>query len=134
MARLAYSTALAERICAEIAKGKALVTICEKEPWAPGSSAAFAWLGKHPEFAEMYARARDVQQELYAAEVITIADTEKDPAIARNRIDARKWYAAKVAPKKWGDKVDISAKLEVSGSTENLSAFLAMIDTKNADS
>ena len=134
MARMAYSTALAEKICAEIAKGKALVTICEKEPWAPGPSAAFAWLGKHPEFAEMYAHARDVQQELYAAEVITIADTEKDPAIARNRIDARKWYAAKVAPKKWGDKVDISAKLEVSGSTENLAAFLAMIDTKNADS
>ena len=128
MARIAYSTALAERICAEIAKGKALVTICDTEPWAPGASAAFSWLA-------MYAHARDVQQEFYAAQVISIADTEKDPAIARNRMDARKWYASKVAPKKWGDKVDISATVEVTGaSTEHLAAFLAMIETKNADS
>ena len=135
MPRMAYSTALAERICAEIAKGKALVTICDTEPWAPGASAAFAWLVKHPEFAEMYAHARDVQQEFFSAQVISIADTEKDPAIARNRMDARKWYASKVAPKKWGDKVDISATVEVTGaSTEHLAAFLAMIETKNADS
>ena len=76
-----------------------------------------------------------MQQEFYAAQVISIADTEKDPAIARNRMDARKWYASKVAPKKWGDKVDISATVEVTGaSTEHLAAFLAMIETKNADS
>ena len=50
-------------------------------------------------------------------------------------MDARKWYASKVAPKKWGDKVDISATVEVTGaSTEHLAAFLAMIETKNADS
>jgi hypothetical protein len=63
-----------------------------------------------------------------------IADTEKDPAIARNRMDARKWYAGKVSPKKWGDKIELDAKVEVtSGPTENLMSFLALIEKNGKD-
>jgi hypothetical protein len=125
-----FSIELADRICAEIAAGHALVTVCETNDWAPGASTAFMWLNKYPEFLERYTHARDVQQELYASQVIHIADTVKDAAVARNMIDARKWYAGKVAPKKWGDKVEIDAKVEVtSAPTENLMAFLAMAET-----
>ena len=36
---------------------------------------------------------------------MTIADTDPDPNRARVRIDARKWWAAKVNPKKYGERV-----------------------------
>jgi hypothetical protein len=86
-------------------------------------------LREYEEFSQAYTHARELQQERFAAEVVMIADTEKDPAIARNRMDARKWYAGKVSPKKWGDRVDIEAKVEVnSGPTENLLTFLAMAE------
>lgn len=37
-----------------------------------------------------YARGREEQADFYADEIVTIADTEPDAAIARVRIDARK--------------------------------------------
>ncbi len=52
-----------------------------------------------------YARAREEQADFYADEIITIADTEPDAAIARVRIDARKWTASKLRPKVYGDRV-----------------------------
>ncbi len=75
------------------------------------------WLSAHP---EQYARAMDVRADRFAEDIIQIADdgandtyqTENGPAtnhdvIARSRlrVDARKWLAGKMAPKKYGDKV-----------------------------
>ena len=46
-------------------------------------------------------------------------------------MDARKWYASRVAPKKWGDKIEIDAKVENIGATsEALMAFLAAVEAK----
>lgn len=124
-----YNTEIAERICSEIANGRPVFAICQEE-WCPSEFTVYRWLREYEEFSQAYAHARELQQERFAAEVVLIADTEKDPAIARNRMDARKWYAGKVSPKKWGDKVEIDAKVEVSsGPTENLMAFLAMAET-----
>ena len=125
-----YTTEVAEKICEEIATGKHLHLICEGEDWAPHERTVHRWLLNYEDFRQMYAHARERQQEAFAAEVITIADTEKDPAIARNRMDARKWYASKVAPKKWGDKIEIDAKVESTGTGEALTAFLAALEAK----
>ncbi len=123
-----YNTEIAERICSEIANGKPVFAICQEE-WCPSEFTVYRWLREYEEFSQAYTHARELQQERFAAEVVMIADTEKDPAIARNRMDARKWYAGKVSPKKWGDRVDIEAKVEVSsGPSENLMAFLAMAE------
>jgi hypothetical protein len=78
----------------------------------------------------MYAHARERQQEVFAADVINIADTEKDSAKARNMMDARKWYAARVAPRKWGDRIEVDAKIENTGTGEALTAFLAALEAK----
>ena len=124
-----YRPEMADRICEELAAGKHLHMIC-KEDWAPGERTVYQWLDKNPEFAQMYAHARERQQEVLAAEVILIADTVKDAAVARNMMDARKWYAGKVAPKKWGDRVEIDAKIETTGTGEALAAFLAALEAK----
>jgi len=91
----------------------------------PAQSTVYEWLFRHPSFAEQYTRAREEQADTLADEIIAIAD--EDPVMAeyrdkdgnlvdikidsgyvnyqRQRIDARKWTAMKLKPKKYGDKV-----------------------------
>jgi hypothetical protein len=92
----------------------------------PDRSTIYDWLLRHPEFADQYARAREEQADTLADEIIAIAD-EQPEIIAvtdkrtgeliehkldgaflqwqKNRIDARKWTAMKLKPKKYGDKL-----------------------------
>jgi len=102
--RIVYSDDLAAKLCQHIADGLALKEACLLDGM-PSRTTAYKWLSQHTEFANMYARARDERADLIADEIITIADTEPDPNRARVRIDARKWWAAKVDPKAYGDKV-----------------------------
>ena len=124
-----YRIEMADRICESLASGKHLHMICQ-EDWAPGERTVYQWLDKNPEFAQMYAHARERQQEVFAAQVIAIADTERDTAKARNMMDARTWYAARVAPRKWGDRIEVDAKVETTGTGEALAAFLAALEAK----
>jgi hypothetical protein len=56
-----------------------------------------------------YMRAREEQADTLADEIVAIADNATDAQIARLQMDARKWFASKVAPKKYGDKTDITS-------------------------
>ena len=98
----------------------------------PAQSTVYKWLIDNDGFSEKYARAREVQAEFLAEEIIQIADdasgdstTDEDGnermnaefvARSRLRVDARKWYASKVAPKKYGDRIqqDINANVNIS--------------------
>lgn len=99
-----YSEQLAGAICERIAEGESVRAI-SKDPDMPAMSTIFKWLTIHPMFAEQYARARDEQAETLADEITFIADTEEDVQRARVRIDARKWVAGKLKPKKYGEKI-----------------------------
>lgn len=115
-----YSDELADDICKEIADGKSLRSICAKNGM-PDKSTVFRWLADNEFFRDQYARAREEQADHYADEIIEIADdSSRDIVIgddgkeiinhehiarARLRVDARKWKASKLAPKKYGDKV-----------------------------
>ena len=98
-----YSEQIVEKICNLIANGHALHQITEMEGMS-GKTAVYTWLEKYPTFAERYARAREKQADLFAAQIVTIADTATDANIARLQMDARKWAASKMAPKKYGDR------------------------------
>ena len=118
-----YSEVVANNICDEIASGKSLLSICDQSGF-PSTVTIYRWLDTHEEFRNKYARARELQAEHYAAEVISLADRpviaekvtikpngDEERVIGDNtertrlQIDARKWYASKLAPKKYGDKV-----------------------------
>jgi hypothetical protein len=124
-----YTAETADRICEAIAAGGHLHIICA-EDGMPHERTVHRWLQDREDFRQMYAHARERQQEVFAAEVVLIADTEPDPARARNRMDARKWHASKVAPKKWGDKIEIDAKVEATGASDALLAFLGALEAK----
>jgi hypothetical protein len=81
-------------------------------------------LGKHlsdfwdfidnkPDWEDKYERAQKKRAEMHVDEIIEIADTEIDPQRARNRIDARRWYAAKMKPQKYGERIDVSVTQQV---------------------
>jgi len=106
-----YAPDVADTICRELMAGKSLREICAMEGM-PGASTVFRWLREHPEFQECYARAREIQADILADEIIEIADTEPDPNRARVMIDARKWLASKLRPKKYGDRVELDHKVE----------------------
>jgi hypothetical protein len=63
------------------------------------------------QFREQYERAREDAADTFADEITDIADTDDDVNRAKVRIDARKWVASRMKPKRWGDR----QKHEVSG-------------------
>jgi hypothetical protein len=111
-----YSAELADAICNHIAGGRSLRSFCQADG-APNKTTVLRWLQKDEEFARKYALARDLQADMLADEVIDIADQAEDANIGRLKIDARKWTAAKFAPKKYGDKTELGGKVEVEDVT-----------------
>lgn len=99
-----YSEELGAAICSRLAYGDPLTKICA-EGSMPCESTVYLWLLKHPEFSEMYARAREDQADTLADQMLVIADdTSGDVNRDRLRVDTRKWIATKLKPRKYGDK------------------------------
>ena len=104
-----YSEELADEVCQELAGGKSLVAICKRDDM-PSYTTVMKWLSQDTDgFALKYARAKEAQAEYLADEIISIADekTNSSEEVQRNRlrVDARKWVAAKLKPKKYGDRI-----------------------------
>ena len=45
---------------------------------------------------------------MLADEVVAIADSDADPAKARNQMTARQWLASKLYAKRYGDRIDLN--------------------------
>ena len=102
-----YSPALATALCERIISGKTLRAICRSKGM-PHVATLFRWLAQYEEFAEQYALAKEIQAEVLADEILDIADDPAlEPSDKRVRIDTRKWLAAKMKPKKYGDRTSI---------------------------
>lgn len=143
-----YSQTVAEAITERIADGESLRSICSDEAM-PAKSTVFKWLSQQKAFADQYARAREEQAETLASEIVAIADEEcttvradkhssRDDdgdgntevvfdatAVARNRlrVDARKWVAAKLKPKVYGEKVEHSGAVGIMTHEEFLATL-----------
>lgn len=108
-----YTKDMADKICEKIANGRSLRSICAEDGMPPMKT-IYRWLEANEEFRHQYARARDKQADYFAEEIIEIADSAEAEsaavAKAKLQIDARKWAASKIAPKKYGDKQEIDVK------------------------
>jgi hypothetical protein len=100
-----FSDALTEQICEELAEGKSLRAICSR-PEMPGMTTVLRWTRDDPSFGSRYAHAREAQAETMDDKILTVADAcSNETALSdRVKIDAYKWRAAKLAPKRYGDK------------------------------
>jgi hypothetical protein len=143
-----FTQKLADEICERVANKESVVKIFA-DPHMPNISTVFRWMHKYEEFRANYARAKEVQAEVFADEIVSISDTcrigEKRTVKAdgtvevvtgdmversRLQVDARKWVASKLLPKKYGDKTtlvgadDGPIKLEVQDVKDKLRARL----------
>jgi hypothetical protein len=123
-----YTKEKAQTICRMIENGMTLVAICHL-PDMPDISTVYDWQDAHVEFAESYARARQRQADTFAAMVMTEAFNSHDAQIGRLRIDALKWTASKLAPKKYGDKIEVE-----SNSQQNFKISFSVPDRNTQDS
>ena len=102
-----YCDEVVDLLCSRLAIGESLNRIC-KDADMPAMSTVFGWLSKHPEFLEKYTRAREAQAESHADQLVEIADNpDIDANHKRIMVDARKWVASKLKPKRYGDKLDL---------------------------
>jgi hypothetical protein len=76
----------------------------------PDEATVRLWARENREgFYSQYARAIETRMDGHADEILEIADNEHgDPARDRLRIDTRKWLMSKIAPKRFGDKLDLT--------------------------
>lgn len=108
-----YTKDMADKICEKISGGLSLRAICA-EDGMPARGTIYRWLIENADFQDQYARAREKQADYFAEEIIEIADSAEAESAAVSKaklqIDARKWAASKIAPKRYGDKQEIDVK------------------------
>jgi hypothetical protein len=98
-------------ICEWIASGKSLRAYC-RQPGKTPLTTVMEWLNnpENDDFRNKYARAREIQAEVLADELMEIADEDKHDALKlqhdKMKIETRQWIAAKLLPKKYGNKLE----------------------------
>ena len=146
-----YDDLVATEICYRISNGESLASICRDERM-PAASTVYLWLLQQKQFADSYARAREEQADTLADEIHSIADEPPkevvdDKGIVRvdsgwvtwqkNRVDARKWVAAKLKPKKYGERQilagDAENPVEVKHDLAIFDSILTNLELKRQD-
>lgn len=165
MARMskAQKSKVQASICERMIEGDSLRTICRDEKM-PSASTVFRWLADDSDagaaFREQYARAREGQADALFESILEIADDgtndyverlradgERDVVFdsehvqrSRLRVDARKWMAGKLSPKKYGDDLRLrhadadGEKLPMDGPAvaARLASIIASIEKRKA--
>jgi hypothetical protein len=115
-----------EALCDVIADGGNLKEWCRDNAFS--HSSVLRWINALPERSDLYMRAREARADLLADEIVAISEEDKlvraiNPetgeledvtfdatAVQRNRlrVDARKWVAAKLKPRVYGEKQTVA--------------------------
>ena len=120
-----YRKPIADEICRRLANGESLRAICRTEGMPPESTVRTWVVNDFRGFAAIYARSRDVGLDCMAEEILEVANTPEigEEVITTNgsttvktgdmvahrklRVDTMKWYLCKLAPKKYGERLDM---------------------------
>lgn len=122
-----YSPEIANEICVRLMSGETLRSICRDDDM-PDETTVRCWIvDNRGNFSGQYARARDMGLDALADQLFDIADDGTNDWVdrvlrngdvlrvidnecvqrSRMRIDTRKWYLSKLAPKRYGDSVTL---------------------------
>jgi hypothetical protein len=105
-----YNDTLADEICQRVVS-RPLHQVA-KDDDMPSEDAIYTWLGKHKEFAEKYARARQLRAFRRAESVDAVVEDMRAGRIGHNEarvaIDAIKWQTGKENPKAFGDRLELA--------------------------
>ena len=98
----------------------------------PDVRTVYYWLSTNEPFSHQYARAKEDQADFLFEEILEIADesnadyaieqTDNGPKVvfsgenvqrSKLKVEARKWAASKLKPKKYGDRLDMNHSGEI---------------------
>lgn len=118
-----YTPALGDLICSKIISGKSLHSICKKKHQGlPSEKTVFMWMRTHDDFRKNYDAAVIQRADAFAEQMVDIAKkaTPETAAVARLQIDVRKWNAARMQPKKYGERTqtDVTSNGETISHSE----------------
>lgn len=101
-------TAVVDLLCERIASGLGISAVCDM-PDMPAKTTVYARMASDDAFRTRIARAREAQQDSEADLCVDMADqaTPEDWQVVKLRIWARQWRASKLAPKKYGEKLEL---------------------------
>ncbi len=105
-----HTPGIEAEILERLSAGESLNAIC-KSQHMPTETAIRAWAVNDtpPGFSSKYTQARARGYDAIAESTFTIADDLTEDANSRRvRIDTRKWFLSKLAPKKYGDRIEIA--------------------------
>lgn len=123
----------------EIGNGSSLITAIKKEGY-PTYDAFQRHLRAHPEIKRMYEEAIEVRADYLAESLIDISEEPPPEGLdgpqlsawinqMKIRIDTRKWTAAKLRPKQWGERMDVNVtQTQISITTALKDAEARLID------
>ena len=132
-----YTEKAADEICERLSTGETLKSIC-RSPGMPHESTVRKWArDDHKGFYTRYARSRDIGMDAMADELFDIADDGTNDWMERHgegndgyslngehvsrsrlRVDTRKWYLSKLAPKRYGEKLEVTEKTELQDASD----------------
>lgn len=116
-----------ETILELIASGKSLNKICEMESM-PSRSTVSKWVREDEVFCTSIARAREEAADYFLDRQIELADeaTIEDYQLRKFQADNLKWVAAKLQPKKYGDKAqtEVTNNVNITPAVSQLNTWL----------
>lgn len=152
-----YSKRLVDAICSEIIAGKTVREILDGDASLPHRATFYRWLAlpSMQYLRDQYARACELRADAYADEMIYIAKTPEVGEVTINKesdtgyetttrredmlghrrliVDTLKWNTARMNPKKYGKRLDVTSGDEPIESAPIMVFNMRPADQANAD-
>lgn len=117
-------TNIQDRLVAEIQTGRSLRQVC-KDEGMPDFRTVQRWIVSDGQFAVRYARARMAQADTLFDRMEEVEEAVSagtmDSHAARVVLDSMRWRASKLAPKVYGDRLDVSvsdSRISITGALQ----------------
>ena len=106
-------------VCGRVSAGESVAGIFRQpEAGYPSVVTWWRWVAEDESIREAYIVALQARAAQNAEEIVEIADRgDLEPDDKRVRIDARKWIAARLLPKVYGDKINIDHNVTLAAET-----------------
>ena len=113
MTQTNYTREVSDIICTKMSEGESLRAIC-RDPGMPSESTVRGWAVRDVDgFSDRYRAARQLLLEYWSDEIVSIADDgELDPRDRQIRTGIRQWLMSKLAPRRYGDKLQLGGDPE----------------------
>jgi len=115
-----FTPELGREICERIANGESLKAVGQ-DPTMPCAATILRWAAVYPEFGDEYAHARQLMADLLFDEAREVA-LEATPATVwadRLRFDTIRWMTARMAPKKYCERIVVEAGIAARRAEED---------------